>query len=385
MSVCEFAAHAQRCAIIMVDERLKYQMIDAYDKCRNLSQVARQFNVDKRTVRLWVQRYAETGNVAVRPRMGRPPALNFKGAAMAKDLLTSGKFGSAQAVANELHRLGIPHGVTAVCTSTVARHAKAAASIDGKRIQYMRKFPAKRLTKRTQEQRLAYAEANQGRSWENVMFTDRCKLHFWFPGEHVHTNGQWVVQGELPQAYKVNNPSCVNIYAGITKKAVTKVHHVAGTSKMISKFKNKKGQPSKNITSSEYMHVLKKTLLPRGSAIFSAQGFSVWYLQQDNDPTHKKAAAQAIKEWNAANQYGIQVRLLPNYPPHSPDMNPIENLWAKVQKDVVAVGCKDFAQFKQKVTNLVEKADKKYLKALIGSLPTRINACIVAAGGKTKY
>jgi len=47
---------------------------------------------------------------------------------------------------------------------------------------------------------------------------------------------------------------------GINKWGVSKVHKVTGSSGMQSEFKNKKGQPARNITSAEYAHVLKKTL-----------------------------------------------------------------------------------------------------------------------------
>jgi transposase len=108
-------------------------------------------------------------------------------------------------------------------------------------------------------------------------------------------------------------------------------------------------------------------------------------LQQDNDPTHKKASAEAICEWNDANKQGCQVKLLANYPPNSPDLNPIENLWAYVQRKVDAAGCKNFTEFKSGVVKAIERAPKRLLKALIGSMKTRVHACIELKGGKTKY
>ena len=368
----------------MVDERLKYQLIEAYAKCQNLSEVARRFKVDRRTVRLWVKRYKETSNVCARPRSGRPASLNGSGAMKAKELLTSGKYSSAKDVANELFRMGVSRGATAIQASTVIKHARAAAKAAGKPIQFTRKFPAKRLTPHTQQQRLAFCKANKDTIWANVMFSDRSKHHFWYHGEVVHTSGQWCEHGQQPQAFKVNKPACVNLYAGITRWGATKVQCVAGTTHMVSKFHNKKGQPARNITSSEYKQVLMTTLLPGGSSLFSEKGFTEWFLQQDNDPTHKKAAKEAIEEWNngLGKKYGTKVKLLMNYPPHSPDLNPIENLWAKVQKDVAAAGCKDSQQFKATVINGVEKGDRTYFRALVGSMPKRINACITANGGK---
>ena len=33
------------------------------------------------------------------------------------------------------------------------------------------------------------------------------------------------------------------------------------------------------------------------------------------------------------------------WPPHSPDLSPIENVWGIVQREVDAMGCKGFNEF----------------------------------------
>ena len=70
--------------------------------------------------------------------------------------------------------------------------------------------------------------------------------------------------------------------------------------------------------------VLHKTLLPEGTRMFTMQGFNTWYLQQDNDPTHG-VAREVVKQWNAMK--GSSVQLLPNWPPSSPDLDIIKNVW----------------------------------------------------------
>jgi hypothetical protein len=133
----------------------------------------------------------------------------------------------------------------------------------------------------------------------------------------------------------------LNLYAGITKWGITKPHVVTGTTGMKSTFTNKKGQPAKNITTYEYKVVVDKTLLPEGRRMFSAQGISSWVLQQDNDPTHKKASQAAVGEWNKKNP-GATVKVIPFWPPNSPDLSPIENVWAYVQQKVDKAGCQNF-------------------------------------------
>ena len=92
---------------------------------------------------------------------------------------------------------------------------------------------------------------------------------FSYPGQRV-SRVQWGVKGARRQAAAVNHPQCLNVYAGITKWGVTRVHVVAGSSKHKTTFRNKKGQLAKNITGSECFNVVPDTFLPHGTALFSS-------------------------------------------------------------------------------------------------------------------
>jgi DDE superfamily endonuclease len=175
----------------------------------------------------------------------------------------------------------------------------------------------------------------------------------------------------------------VNVYAGITKYGITKVHCVAGTHKHETKHTTLKGQTPKNITKSEYKEVMEKTLLPEGNRIFRSAGLSSWVFQQDNDPSHSEAA-HTIKAWNKKHS-GVHVSLLKGWPGNSPDLNCIENLWAWAQAKVDAQGCKDIQEFKKCVVETLQNVPKQLLDNLVGSMSRRVQACINNKGDKTKY
>jgi hypothetical protein len=185
-------------------------------------------------------------------------------------------------------------------------------------------------------------------------------------------------------APRVNHASCYNVYAGITRFGVTSMCTVAGTTKHTSSYKNKKGQPSKNITSHEYYDVLTKHLLPEGRRLFSSAGISTWLLQQDNDPSHKASSARALQDWKDKAP-GHLVELLPNWPPNSPDLNPIENVWGYVQREVNKAGCKTFPEFKNKVEETFRNLSQRHITRLFASMRDRISQCHALNGGKTKY
>jgi hypothetical protein len=229
--------------------------------------------------------------------------------------------------------------------------------------------------------RVRFAKDNLRRDWQSVMFTDRKKFDFKYPGAKV-ARVRWLRKGEQHDAPAVNHAMVVNVYAGITVHGVTKCHVVTGTSKRNTSYHNKKGGVAKNITAEEYRDVVKHTLLPEGERLMSGQGRRAGVMQQDNDPTHK-AALQVMGQWN--NAHRVKVSLLPNWPPNSPDLNLIENVWSYVQAKVDARGCRDFDSFKAAVMEEWEAVPRSVLASLFASMPKRLEKVIDLGGQKTRY
>jgi transposase len=360
-----------------MDDQERWQIVFAWQKCHNFSKVAREVGRSRPTVMHWVNHYLEHHNVESANKTGRPPALDSAGAEEALQRLLTGDQGTASEVARVLHTKGKSKKV--LHKSTIIRHAKAVAAAEGKPIRVVRGFPSKQLSKDTIKKRLNFATRNRKRSWANVMFTDRKKFHFYYPGVAVKPL-KWTRKGETWMQPKVNHAEVVNLYAGITRQGITKAHIVAGTSQHQSRFLNKKGQVSKNITAAEYAAVVGDTFLPEGERLFGPIG---WILQQDNDPSHKRAAENAVAAHN--KKRGSNIQLLPSWPPNSPDLSPIENLWGYIQGKVNARGCKTFAEYQQAVLSELKAVPKQMLRNLFDSMPTRLADCLKAKGGKTKY
>jgi hypothetical protein len=110
-------------------------------------------------------------------------------------------------------------------------------------------------------------------------------------------------------------------------------------------------------------------LFPRGRG---------WF-QEDNARPHKAKVAVAFREQNG-------LRSLP-WPAQSPDLNPIENLWAEVKKSLQKQKKQpsNLAELEKRVKKVWNGLPKVLIENLVDSMPDRIQAVIAAKGGPTKY
>jgi transposase len=361
-------------------EEQRWGLIHAYKRLGAVALAAKEAGVRKRVARRWIDRWRKTNTVETGRSTGRPRVLSPAAQDAALDLLITEEAKTAKEAAQMLFTKGITD--SAVNVKAVTRGVKEAATRRGITMVAERGKPPRALTKATIAQRIAFCQKNKSFNWRLCMFTDRKRFLWKYPGTGV-SMWRWVEKGaKRLGVYSPNHPQCVNVYAGITAWGATTCHVVAGTSKHKTTYTNKQGRPASNITTQEYADVLKKTLLPEGRRIFSTQGISTWTFQQDNDPTHKQAAA-VIKEWNSKENASVQ--LLCNWPPNSPDLNPIENLWAAVAAKVDSLGCKTFEEFKLAVEQAVQEEGRKMGPALVKSMAKRLNECLDADGEKINY
>jgi hypothetical protein len=358
--------------------QVRWQVITQLQNGTSQRKVANNHGLSLYAVQSWWRSFKQSGHVNCKPRPGARPTLTGGASKLAVQLLTTSHTTSQAAAA--LFSSGETEHL--VHRTTLARHAKRQAIKEGCPIRAVRGKPQKQLTHLNREQRLAFALACKRVNFKTVMFTDRKKFLFKYPGTAVRPC-RWVKKGQASTAMQPNHPQAYNVYGGITAFGTIKLRPVSGTSGLRNDYKNKKGNPSKNIGSMEYQDVVLYSLLPDGTKLFRAHGVTAWTLQQDNDPSHKKAAATALVEFKAKKK--VAVKLLKGWPGNSPDLSPIENLWSIIQSRVDARGCKTFAEFKAAVDWEWEHVDKKLLQRLFKSIKARLEACKLNGGERTGY
>lgn len=99
--------------------------------------------------------------------------------------------------------------------------------------------------------------------------------------------------------------------------------------------------------------------------------------QQDNDPKHTaKKSAKFFKD--------CRIKLL-DWPPQSPDLNPIENLWGLMEQKVERKVRKDKKAFLKELNQIWQSYNGSFIRKLVMSIRKRLKAVIKAKGGHTKY
>lgn len=107
-------------------------------------------------------------------------------------------------------------------------------------------------------------------------------------------------------------------------------------------------------------------------------GISRRYIfQQDNDPKHTcKLAQEYFKK--------KKIKIL-EWPPQSPDLNPIENLWSYLDGELPFEQRKNKTEFFNLIRRKWEEISADITQNLILSMNRRLEAVIKAKGGPTKY
>lgn len=158
----------------------------------------------------------------------------------------------------------------------------------------------------------------------------------------------------------VKHPTKVMIWSVISGKGTGRLYVVQGTMRQ-----------------DQYKEVLQRRLLPQLRDWFP-NGESFVFMQ-DGAPCHTARSVKAFLQQE-------NVPLLP-WPGNSPDMNPIENVWELIKREVAKDNITTKNQLIEKIIHVWNHHPQmqEAVQSCIDSMPRRIQALITAKGGMTKY
>jgi transposase len=132
------------------------------------------------------------------------------------------------------------------------------------------------------------------------------------------------------------------------------------------------------MTAKRYIEVLKKHFIPFYRRMRAKYGPSV-VIQEDNAPWHKAKTVRAFLTKQ-------KVKIL-SWPPQSPDLTPIENLWKQIKGRIGhrEHRAQNVAEMEQALREIWPQIKPESLLTLCDSMPCRLDAVIKNKGGSTKY
>jgi transposase len=312
----------------------------------SIPQVAEFTHCTARTIQHWVDHFAQHGNLADEPRSGRPPVtapdVDQSIVSMAEEIC----FITPKEIRSQLQ---VP-----VSARTVRRRLDQ-AGLFGRvaRVSYP-------FTQEDVNQRLAFISNYGGwneSQWNTVLFSD--ETHVVLGG-----NGQvWVQRPEdtaFLSQYMIERdsfPEKIGFWGCFSAQGV-------GDSRLYD------GTMDSRLLTDTFTRFMK----PHALRTWPAEQ---WFFLQDNAPYHASVDTQS---WLHNN--GIDCI---DFPPYSPDLNPIENLWADLKRRVELRCPSSITELKEILSEEWEATDQEYLARLAHSMIDRCQEVVACRGFKTKY
>lgn len=217
------------------------------------------------------------------------------------------------------------------------------------------------ISDRNKKKRLAFAKKYINKPlafWENVVWSDESKFELFGSKRRGRV---WRRRGEAFKPQMVHSTikhggGNVLVWGCFSKNGVGNLIRIEG-----------------KMTGVSYVEILRENLF------ISVEKMKLehFIFQQDNDPKHTSRVAKNFIEEN-------NIETL-DWPPQSPDLNPIEHLWAHLDQKISREGVRNAASYFNNMVAAWEEISEEMIGSLIASIPRRLAAVIEAKGGHTKY
>lgn len=328
----------------------RQQVAKMTDQGYGLTEITRTLHLPKNFVSRWINNYKTRGNVLNANKSGRPKKLTTENLVKIRGLIEKKRGFGVRKVSAQLRAMGID-----LSTSTVWRGARKA----GLR-------PYKRVTKPIlkygyKKRRLTFVRAYKNMDWTTAVFADE-KIFSLYTHPNRKNDVVWTDnKQDIKPAPSVSHPQSIKAFVAIWHNGSTKLFLF-----------------DEILTAKLYTKILTKVLLPATNKAFDKKQ---WVYFHDNDPKHTAKHTQSFLEHNVPDFVRKGA-----WPANSPDLNPVENLWATIGQEVSFRDPQNINDLKSEIRKAFKKVvTKETLNKLVCSMPQRLKAVIKARGGHTQY
>jgi hypothetical protein len=312
----------------------------------SVSHIAHMTGCDVRTIQHWVDYYNKHRSLQDEPRSGRPRVTSEETDTLIAATAIETPFTTPRTIRSELE---------VEASARTIRRRLDEAGLFGRVARISYPFTDEHIV-----QRLAFAnfyKTWKEKDWASVLFSDET---------HIVLGGVGQVWVQRPEdtaflapymAQRDPFPQKIGVWGCFSSKEIGPIEIIDG-----------------NMDSRVLKDIFQRLMLPTALGMWPNEG---WFLLQDNAPYHASTMTQT---W--LHKKGVTCI---DFPPYSPDLNPIENLWADLKRRIELHRPSNLTELKEILLKEWESTDHDFLVCLAHSMIDRCREVISCGGFKTKY
>jgi transposase len=323
--------------------RIIFLHLDRLGPKLSIRVIAKELQCSKDTVQIWIHRYQETGDVQDEERRGRKRKTSER---EDLDIITIAKKNRTKTLAQistSMDKQG-----TTLSKATIRRR------LNEQGLYKLQPLKKPLLLDKHRDNRLEWAKTNKKTDWSRTIFTDETTIFQFSKPKKV-----WRLKGEKIKVPTVKHSIKVHVYGCFSEEGFGNIYCF-----------------TENLNAELLCTIYKKTLLPSAKKFFGEDNYS-WNLQEDNDPKHTSEKAYRWRDEHHVNKI--------SWPSQSPDLNPIENVWAILKANISNYKPRSIKDLIRIIKKEWKALDNVLAKNLVISMKNRISLLLCNDGDHILY